>query len=199
MAVSVNALISLAEAKTHLGISDTVQDTLLEALIDGASAAIEAFCQTVFVQRTITDIIGGPGLRRSEKRLYLNSYPIVSVTSITDPAANTVPATDYVIYKAEGMLVNAGAWPVAQDTNGNIARWTIVYVAGRAANTAAVEANVKLACKLLVATRLSLREGGITSKRVGDLSISYRDPQVSDSGLPAEVTSLLASYVSLGV
>ena len=197
MAVSANALISLAEAKTHLGITDTANDTLLEALIDGASAAIEAFCQTVFVQRTITDIVaGGPGLRC--KRIYLTRYPIVSVTSITDPAANTVPATDYVIYKAEGMLIHAGAWPEAQDSNGNVARWSVVYIAGRAATTAAVEANLKLACKMLVAATFSRRESGIASKRVGDLSVSYHAPSAEGGGMPPEVASLLAPYVSIG-
>lgn len=138
-------------------------------------------------------------MRRNEKRLYLTRYPIISVTSITDPAANTVSAADYVVYKAEGMLIHSGAWPVAQDTSGNIARWSVVYVAGRYANTAAVEANLKLACKLLVATRFSQREGDVISKRVGDLSISYREGQAGNGGLPVEVTSLIAPYVSLGV
>lgn len=193
MAVSGNALISLVEAKSHLGITVADHDTLLEALVDGSSAAIEAYCRNIFVQRTVTEIAAG-----SVKRLYLKSYPIVSVTSITDPASNTVPSTDYVIYKAEGMLLHAGNWPVAQDTNGNVARWSVVYVAGRAANTAAVDADVKLACKLLVATRFSQRSGGIASKSVGDLSVSYREGQLESGGLPAEVTALLASYVSIG-
>lgn len=121
------------------------------------------------------------------------------MTSITDPAGNTVPAADYVIYKAEGMLIHAGAWPVAQDSSGNIARWSVIYVAGRYANTASVEANLKLACKLLVATRFSQREGDVASKQVGDLRISYREGPGDNGGLPVEVASLLAPYVSLGV
>lgn len=201
MAAHTYDLISLAEAKTHLGISDTAQDALLEALITGVSFAIEAYCQTAFVQRTVTDIMaGGLDFRRNEKTLYLTRYPIVSVISITDPAGNTVPAADYVIYAAEGMLVHAGAWPVAQDSNGNIARWSVVYVAGRYTNTLAVDADVKLACTLLVAARYSRREGDIASKSIGggDFSISYRSAQAGES-MPLEVTALLAAYRSYRV
>ena len=195
MALSATALISLAEAKTHLSIGDTSQDTLLEALIDGCSARILAYLQNhVVIQSRTERHYGG------KQRIYLQRYPYVSGLSITDEALNTVPSTDFTILAEQGIVHHAGGcWPIAQDANGNVSRWIVVYAAGLAVNTAAVPADLKQACKAWVAILMARRDPSVTSKRVGDLAISYSDPGPDSDGVPPEICALLAPYVSRGV
>jgi hypothetical protein len=127
----------------------------------------------------------------------LRKYPIVAVTSITDPALNTVPAADYLIIARTGSLRHLGYWPVPQNTAGLMAEWTVVYTAGRFATLVDVTDDLKLACVLLVSHRLIHVTPGVASKTAGELSVSYRDPESGDrSGLPADVQGLVWPYVS---
>ena len=92
MAVGTYALITLAELQEYPGIpaSPTAAETsTLEALIDGASAAFEAVCHAL-VRRTFAEDYTWEEIRRRfrpdrDSRIWLKHYPIVSVTSITDP------------------------------------------------------------------------------------------------------------------
>lgn len=186
-------LISLTEAKLSLGLTDTSQDDKLAALISGISLRILAYLQNAVVIQVRTEYhIGG------KKRLYLQRYPLVSGPTISDGAGNTIPSTDYTTLPEQGLLQHAGCWPTAQDANGNISRWTIVYSAGLAVNTAAVPADIKAACQVWLARQFNRPDQSVTSKRIGDLSLSYEGPSLDQDGVPADIAAMLAPYVSHG-
>ena len=195
MALSATALISLAEAKTHLNVGDTSQDTLLEALIESCTSRIlQALQNHVVIQSRTEHHAGG------RKRIYLQRYPVVSGPTIIDEAGITVPDTYYLLEAERGILQHAGLhWPVAQAADGKISRWIITYASGLAVDTASVPADIKLACKLLVAETFSRREPDLTAKRIGDLSLQYRPKQADDAGMPLHVANLLSPYMSQGV
>ena len=202
MSVATISLISLAELATYPGIPpvpSASETAILEPLIDAMTLVIEKECQQAFVRRSFTEdytyehVLRNP---HSKPRIELRQYPIVSVTSITDPDANTIPSTDYWIDKAHGWLVTTGSWQIPQDANGFETYWTIVYIAGRWVATANVDANLKLACKMLVAQLYSNPDQNIASKSVGDLSLSYTNWVSAEQtgGFPPIVKSLIAPY-----
>lgn len=201
MAVSNLALVSRAEVESYLGLTGTAE---LDALIDGCSAALESEALAVFVQRTITEyasasqFLGGPR-EGGRSILALKNYPVVSVTSISDPAGNVITATDYRIEGEKGYLIRPGGWPTPVNANGLVDRWKVIMTAGHFATTAAVDAALKLACKKLVAFARQNTTPGVLSKTGGLISITYRsagDGGLAPSGVPLEVAAMLGPWKS---
>ncbi len=189
------ALLTLQEAQEYLG--NPADTAVLDALIDDITLALEAWAQTFFVQRQTSEDYERP----AGAELWLRRSPVVSVTSITDPAGNSVAATDYAVIKPRGLLRRPGGWPVPVDANGHEAVWTVTYTAGRWADTAAVPANVRLGAKLFVAERYLKRQPGVVREvvqGVGDVSyaglVTRQYPEI-----PPEVAQLLAPYRSRGL
>lgn len=83
MAVDANALTSLVNVRAYLQFpaTDTSKDTLLENLINRASAAIESDCGREFKTRTQTET---HYLDEATRRLMVKQFPITAITSITD-------------------------------------------------------------------------------------------------------------------
>jgi len=183
-----NALITLAEAKTYLGVTDDDEDDAISDMIDAASNFIEEFCSTAFIQRSFTEY-----LRGAQKRLFLKRYPIVSVTSVLDSVPNLIPATDYIVMTELGVLEHFGRFPQAQTAGGQPTLWTVTYVAGRYANVFTVSEDVKLAAKRLLAV-FRAGDGSAQSVSVGSLSVSYWQPGQGISWVPPQVLALLAPY-----
>jgi uncharacterized phiE125 gp8 family phage protein len=184
-----NALADLGEVKAFLGVTTSADDALIEALTDAASDRIEQLCQTAFIIRSFVEYHEG-----ARKRLFLQRYPITEVTSIADPAGNTIPATDYIIKKDRGILEHFGHFWVAQTTGGQPTQWTVTYKAGRFADTSVVTEDLKLACKQLVAKPYDQKVAGVSSVGVGDLSISYASAGETPLNTPPEVVALLSPY-----
>lgn len=182
MSVGTYALITLAELQTFPGIPaalSAAQTTSLEGLIDAASAMMDAYCRNDLIQRSASEDYTWNEICKMGRRFELRRYPLVSVTSITDPAGNTTAATNYWMEKDAGVLWRNGSWSAPVDSNGFITYWTVVYVAGRWATTAAVPAHVKMLCKQQVASMWGRPDGGVKSTAVGDLKITYTDAEES--------------------
>lgn len=143
--------LSLTEAKLHLRVSASSEDTLIGSLITAARERCEEVSARSFVTRTYD--------------LYLDAWPtcdfirlpmppIASVTSVTyydsGNAANTMSAADYYLATAGGKLVlHVGkAWPTATLRSKEAIK--VRYVAGYGAATA-VPAWCKHAMRLLIA------------------------------------------------
>lgn len=189
-------LVTLAEVKTQLNITVSDHDTRLAALITNTSARILAYLQTAIVHETVTEKHFG-----GKKRIYLKKYPYVSDIAIIDGDGNTVPSTDYLIIAEEGILQHVGLWPTAEESDGKIGRWSITFKAGLAAATASVQGDIKDACHLWISKRFSRPDPSITSKSVGDMSLSYAilgESADGAPGVPPDVAQLLAPYVSRG-
>lgn len=188
-------LISLAEARNYPGMPASGEADLIRALISACSLALEESCETAFIRRVFTEDYAHEYLIRRPDRdnyIQLRRYPIYSVTSITNPAGNTIAATDYWIDKPHGRLVCAGVWDVPQDSNGFVTYWTIVYTAGRYAASANVPANLKMACKMMVASLYGRPDRDVVSKSVGDLSLNYAQDRRA-------IAALVSPYRSISV
>jgi uncharacterized phiE125 gp8 family phage protein len=85
----VTSLMSLTRLKTWLQVSDASDDARLAQIGDAVSARIEQYCNRIFVAQTLTETHDGDGSRR----LLLNEYPVVFVSSI---AVKATPASSFV-------------------------------------------------------------------------------------------------------
>lgn len=98
--------------KLLLGISASTDDELLDALIDGASAAIRSYCNREFVRQAYTETLSGFG----GIHLMLERTPIVTVSAVS---RNGDVVTDYSIakrdagwlYRQAGWLWDVQVWP----------------------------------------------------------------------------------------
>lgn len=196
MAVIDEALVSLAEAKTYLGISVDTWDDQLESLINGISLSIASMCspRRLIIADLTEDYSGGrrQGLRGGVKRMQLNSFPINSVVSITDDDSETVPAADYVIVGDMGWLEHDGVFPVPEG------RWSVAYNAGLWADETEVPWNVKLGALKWINRSWAgskMAQSGVKSEKVGAIAIAYQD----DGGVPNEVMIHIQEFVAVEV
>jgi hypothetical protein len=99
-------LISLADLKAILGISDSASDTLLGNIIQRGSDAIARFCNRVFAQRTIIETLPGTG----GQLLKLKFAPITTLTSIAFDG-DTVESDSYALIEPDaGMVYREARW-----------------------------------------------------------------------------------------
>ena len=144
-------VLSLTEAKTALRITGSSHDTELAAWITAVSRRIDDLCGPV-VQRTITDELH----QSPSGALFLHETPIVSntnvkewssgtATTLTAEAANT--AGDYLYDSRLGTISRRSSW---YDSSWSSSYVTVTYVAGRAANTAAVDPLFKQAAVIIL-------------------------------------------------
>ena len=188
-------LITLPEAKDHLGVTSSTGDATILALVGSCTFTIESYIGNSIVQKTFTeDYTAGIGAKiGGARRIYLRNYPITSVTSITDDESNTIADADYTI-SDQGILEHDWRWPAP------FGRWTVIYVAGRYATTDAVEQNFKTACKLLLADIYNLPQSNIQSQKIGDLSITYKELAAdASSTMPPMVRTILDPFRSVSV
>ncbi|AIQ63310.1 hypothetical protein PSTEL_09650 [Paenibacillus stellifer] len=171
-------LTTVERARTMLR-ADPSEDEFLGILIPAASAAIETFCNRSFGRAEFTEWVdvqqGGALLR---------NYPIEAVTSIDGDTA----VEGYTIAKDRGMISKPG-WFCERPVQ-------VVYTAGyilpsdaTGDEAATLPADIEYACVLMV--QQIQREPGITSERVGDISVTYGQ---ADGTIPAAVRALVGPY-----
>jgi hypothetical protein len=92
MSLDSNALVTLAEAKTYLGISGSDDDTLLNSLINNSSTAIESYCDRNFIAQNYSEFYNGLG----QRKLRLRNFPVTSIQRLATGSklALTVSSTD---------------------------------------------------------------------------------------------------------
>ena len=146
-------VLTLAEAKTVVGIgpADVSQDAPLAQKITAVSRRLDALCGPI-VQRTVTDEVQ-PGGR---PYVLVDRWPVASFTTVTEYAATVaqvLTAEDFDTHPGEGFLPERWSTSTAvysgklyRRTSGSAAVFPtgpeavkVTYVAGRAANTAAVD------------------------------------------------------------
>jgi len=150
--------ISTSEAKAHLRVDISEDDTYIDTLIKAA----RTYCENYLFRRLIN----------STWDLYLDSFPgeillpyppAVSISSITYVDGNgdsqTLASTEYVvdIRREPGRLYPAysKSWPSVRNQNNAV---TVRYVAGYGAAASNVPAAIVHAMKLLVGTWYEQRE-----------------------------------------
>lgn len=197
MALNANALITLAQGKTFLGIPtlETSHDSLVEDFINEASQMIETYCNRFLIQRTVIEYKNGNG----RKQLILNQYPISSITSLHDDlnhsygAETLIDASNYGIY---GDQLNDNFYIERFDSafcrgQKNI---KIVYVAGYL--LADIPADLKLACKIIIAfyyNKQQSKDWTTSTKSKGDENITVIQ------GIPQSAIEILDKYKRLEI
>lgn len=104
------ALTTIAKAKTHLGISGTDDDTLLERIVNYATDFIESYCDRRFDKTTYSnELYDGDDF---DYWLYLKNLPITTLTKIEQNNGTTDEpdwdeldeGDDYEKYLTEGKI-----------------------------------------------------------------------------------------------
>ena len=99
------ALPTVSNLKDYLRIETTAEDTLLQALLDRAKAQLEVWIDTPITATNVTavdraDVIT-PQVATS---LIFPQRPIASSITVVDSEGTTVPATEYTVNKASGVI-----------------------------------------------------------------------------------------------
>jgi uncharacterized phiE125 gp8 family phage protein len=153
----VGAAITVAQAKEHLRITHSDDDTYIEAITLAASEWCEEFQRRVYVEREIVDYLDGfPQIIRPRKS------PLVSVTTLkyydADDNLQTLAAADYEvdIITEPGRITEVynTSWPATRDKVNAV---ILTYQAGYAAR-ADIPEEIKHAVKLMVGHLYENRE-----------------------------------------
>jgi hypothetical protein len=176
------------------------EPTLVNAMIDQASSAIVSYCGREFAQQRYEEI--GPGV--DGPTLNLDQYPLVTVESLT--TYDLTPIEEYRIDHRRGMLIRRQGWGYygRYHTWGWWDELTGVYVAGYILpeqTTPAVPSGPTLPADIERAYIECVKvwhaekspENRITSRRLGDQSISY-SVQSGKTALPVLSQSILQPY-----
>jgi len=198
MALSADALASLAMVKTYLGLTSGEHDTLLESLIEAVSAQFMAHTGRKLTARDYSPDPLSPHYDPDNARLdgsgyaeqLLPQYPVISVTSLVldglaIPAALGPGQAGYVLDPAAGVLALVGG--VFNRGRHNLA---VAYRAG----FASPPADLMQACVEQTAARF--QESGAGQGRLGVSARSLADGSVSYAVAPLlpQVAAVLDRY-----
>lgn len=213
MALSPQALTTVANVKTYLGISDTSQDATIEQLINSVSDDIACRCNRVFLSAERTEKLVGNG----RQTLLLTYYPITDVKSVAVNDTALTEVTDFDVLADEGSLFKIeGVWPKLEnyqmlrppyipeipfaDENSLKRNIEVVYTAGYILPYQASDGetpvvstlpyDLEMACIKMVAADIN-RKGSEheKSENLGPLQSAFLDNDYSDS-----VLSVLERY-----
>ncbi|MFA5161286.1 MAG: phage head-tail connector protein [Elusimicrobiales bacterium] len=180
MALSANALTTLAAAKTSLQIpqDDTSKDSLIELLIESMSAAAESYCSRALARRVI---LGEPH-EVCGRKFTLDQYPAAGLAKIVLNGSEI--ALDGVELDSQAGIVKL---PLA-------ARGAALvdYTAGLCARPEETPRDIQLAIWKWLEDVLSRESGeGISREQLGDYVVDYSD---RNGWPPPIVCSLLEIY-----
>ena len=136
-------IVSLADAKAQLNITDNVSDAELAGFISAVTAPIEDHVGAAIINRTVTEVFDG-----GTAQLSLSCFPVVSVTSVTE-SGSVLEAAGYTINKDSGILTRVAGISALAFLPGHQSV-SVVYIAGQAANIAAVEPNIRMAALIMI-------------------------------------------------
>jgi len=191
----VDGLTTLAAVKLEAGITDTSKDTLLEALINDASAAIRVYLDREITRTTHTAELYAVN---ANQYLYLKEYPVQSITSVTLGGVAQTAGTDYWLDGAPGRLYRPAGWVGTYYTRGTFpdiyagARdISVTYVAGwylpadplyAAGATASLPLAITYACNRAVVSRLRTilnNADGVKQYSEGGISTTWFGPEAT--------------------
>ena len=167
--------VSVSEAKSHLRVDISDDDTLIGTLITAARVHVEQHLKRALVTQTWELVLDG---FPASPEIRLPMPPLASVTSISytdkDGGAGSVSSGDYVvdIDREPGRIVlkNGKSWPSAVLKEAAGVR--IKYVAGYG-NAAAVPQPIKQAILLLVGTLYENREDTLVAQGVTVMRLPF--------------------------
>jgi len=167
--------LSLTEAKAHLRVTHTAEDTLISALITAARTEVENYLGRQLITATWV-------LRLDEfiDTIEVPRAPLQSVTSLayvdTNGDSQTLEAdTDYTVdvYSTPGRVVPVygGSWP---STYGHVNDVTLTYEAGYGDAATDVPSNIIHAVRLYLGHYYEHREAFIVGDSIAKLETAER-------------------------
>lgn len=177
----------------------------MDQLVTAVSRAIERFCGRVFAQQTYSETVNGTDW----DTLLLTNAPIIGTPTVTCDGS---PVVDFTVRDAEAASLHrevgwaSAAW-VGWDTSietdrqvSNYPLFTVAYTAGyklpgEADSTLPPDIEEAAIMTAMQWYRREKRDGDVTTKKVGDLSITYGDGDVEHYGVPAMARALLPRRV----
>lgn len=164
-------IVTLDEAKTHLRVDHTDDDTYITALVDAAISVAENYTERSFFTQTWT-------LKLDDfptDYIELIRGPIASVTSVkyynSDNTLTTIDSADYRVdtYSTVARIEHTDTWPTTYD---RIDAVEVVFVAGQL--VADVPDDIKTAVKLIVGHLYQNRQDVITGTQVNQIPMGSR-------------------------
>jgi hypothetical protein len=197
MALNSNALVTLAKAKSFLGITNTSQDTEIERLINVASQSIERVCRRVLVNATHTEYHDG----RRTNMLQPREWPVTGGASANGkpevfldngdgdfPASTALDDANYWVHEMNTQIVRTdGNWPLGQR---NI---KIIYDAGYGVggDSASMPSDLEDACLQYVGWMYRMNN----DRRLGvDLKTKLGETVKFTQGIPDFIDELIEPY-----
>lgn len=165
-------LITLAEIKTYLNITDTTYDSKLSYLISAVSTKINTHCKRDFNKSTATEIVrffSGSG--------FVNNTPLISITSLTHRNGTVYTVEDFIQQTGEIIL---------EEKYFDNDYLTVVYEGGYEA----IPEDLRLAATLYI-EYLYNNVAGVKSMSIGEDKIDF---EINENGIPNVVTAILDSY-----
>lgn len=169
--------ITLAEAKLHLHVTHSLEDSMIEEMISIARRELVAVtCRSLVNTTWVQRMDSFP----DEDELILARSPVSSVTSVayvnsTGASATMTATTDYLVdaYTIPGRIYLAptASWP---NTYGEPNDVTITYVAGYGAAATAVPVEYKHLIKLIVGNLYTYRERFAAGETITELATFVR-------------------------
>jgi len=192
-------LTTLSTVKEELGIADSSKDTLLQNLIDQASAYVEHYCNRIFALQKYKETVAAHG----GLYLALSMRPVIDVESVKE---NGQLITDYVLETPDsGLLYRKAGWgwkPMLNWVitwqplpNADMQTYEVVYTAGYilpSETGRTLPYDIERACIEIIKSWYMDIESGrrIQSESIGDYSVTYaRD-------IPSEIVRTLDGWRS---
>jgi len=86
MTLADNALTTVADVKTYMGVTSSDDDTLIETIVNNVSDQIEKWCDRKIVQQTVTEFLDA----QASRTIGLSHSPVISVDLIAYGARDSV-------------------------------------------------------------------------------------------------------------
>lgn len=183
MPAQANALTTVADVKSYMGITHTDDDTMLEDLIDECSDMIEQYVdRKIKDSGAVTEYYNGS----LNGKIFVRQYPVNSITSLAyasgtldAPTWNIISASSgYILDQFSGVLNVANMFVGARN-------YRLIYRGG----FTTVPSDIVRACKICVADAYHRRDSdGAVNESVGGASVGW------DADIPMRAQKILNKY-----
>lgn len=194
------SLTTTTKVKTYLGISGTTYDTLIDSLVKSVSSSIERYCKRKFERDTYTEYFDTDG----EKYLFLDNFPVASITSIQYSNGVWSNITWLDVNDDDYLLSENGKIAFAYHLPSREKYLKIVYLGGFLVDFANETDDTKhtlpfdltqIATEMVAQTYNLRTTGGVQSESTEGQSITYKN----DSDVLKAYSSRLDAYRSIKI
>lgn len=189
MALNSNALTTVANEKSYLGLTVSTHDTLLELLINACSEWIENECGNRTLQDSgedITELHDGDFDGTNRNKIFPKQWPLNSITSIeyktgslSSPTWVEFTTDEYTTDDVAGIIYFTGFTSGLSSIHPNRQNIRLIYQGG----FTTTPSDLELACLKMTAKEFDKRKSqGVTKEGVGGGAVDWNeelDPSVS--------------------